>query len=139
MLMDVLFVGNEPLYMTDGAAGADLAASWGHEIEAGQQVMIDTGTSIAVPEGLVGILAPRSSLCNKGGLLLVNSFGVLDSDYRGTIKFCYKNTGKKSVTINKGERIGQVLIMPLAKASYKKVDALEDTARGDGGFGSTNK
>jgi dUTP pyrophosphatase len=139
VLMNVLFVGNEPLYMTDGAAGADLAASWGHEIPAGGQVMIDTGTSIAVPEGFVGLLAPRSSLCNKGGLMLVNSLGVLDSDYTGSIKFCYKNTGWKSVFIDKGERIGQVLIMPLVKASFKKVDSLEATGRGSGGFGSTNK
>jgi dUTP pyrophosphatase len=135
--MDVLFVGNEPLYMTDGAAGADLAASWGYEIEAGQQVMIDTGTSVAIPEGLVGLLTPRSSLCNKSGLLLVNSIGVLDPDYTGTIKFCYKNTGKKSITIAKGERIGQLVITPAMRAVFNKVDALGKTARGAGGFGST--
>lgn len=136
--MKVQFTGNKPKYMSDGAAGADLAAAWGYDIEVGQQVMIDTGTAVSVPGGFVGLLTPRSSLCNKEGLQLVNSIGILDPDYTGTIKFVYKNTGKKkTVTIAKGERIGQLVITPVVVAEFEEVSELADTARGGKGFGST--
>jgi dUTP pyrophosphatase len=137
--MQVQFTGNQPKYMSEGAAGADLAAQWGCEIEVGQSVMIDTGTSVAIPHGFVGLLVPRSSLCNKGGLTLINSVGVLDSDYRGSIKFVYKNNGKKVVIIKTGERIGQLVITPVVRAEFHGVGKLDDTVRGSGGFGSTGE
>ena len=137
--MDIEFTGTQPKYMTEGAGGADLEAAWGYEIESGKQVMVDTGTAIAIPTNFVGLLLPRSSLCNKIGLTLVNSVGVIDSDYRGVIKFCYKNTGRHKVTIKKGERIGQLVITPVAVANFIGVTKLKGTERGGSGFGSTGQ
>lgn len=128
-----------PQYMTKGAAGADLRAAFGYEIDPGQQVMIKTGTKVALKVGTAGLLLPRSSLCNKKGLQLVNSVGLLDEDYRGEIMFCYKNTGDKPIMINRHERIGQLVVIPYIKVEFIEVDSLDDTERGDGGFGSTNK
>jgi dUTP pyrophosphatase len=125
--------------MTKGAAGADLAAQYGYEVEPGQQVMIDTGTKLQLQSGTFGMLVPRSSLCNKQGLSLVNSVGILDEDFTGTIKFCYKNTGDEKVFIGSGERIGQVVIVPYVNADFIVVDTLDNTKRGEGGYGSTGK
>lgn len=136
-MSEISFVGNMPRYMTTGAAGADLESNYSYGVIPGNQVMVDTGTAVSIPEGFFGMVVPRSSLCNKGGLRLVNSVGIIDSDYRGNIMFCYKNTGKEPVLIEKGERIGQLVIVPFVKAEFKQVDALEDTERGSGGFGST--
>jgi dUTP pyrophosphatase len=136
---EVKCVGTLPQYMTDGAAGADLSAAWGYEVEPGEQVMVDTGTSLQLNSGTVGLLVPRSSLCNKAGLTLVNSVGVLDEDYTGNIKLCYKNNGDKPVVINRGERIGQVVVVPYIKPIFVSVEVLDSTDRGDNGFGSTNK
>lgn len=127
--------------MTNGAAGADLVADLGSaafvEIMPNHSYMFNTGTAIQLPEGMAGLLIPRSSLCNKKGLKLVNSVGLLDEDYTGNIKFCYENTGPLPVIIEHGERIGQILVVPYIKANFQKVDKLEETERGNGGFGST--
>lgn len=138
--MDVKFKGNTPpRYMSEGAAGADLAAKVGYAILPGVQVMIDTGVAIQLPENTAGLLVPRSSLCNKQGLQFVNYVGILDEDFTGTIKFCYNNTSNDVVTILAGERIGQVVVVPYIKANFIQVDKLETTVRGDGGYGSTGK
>lgn len=137
--MEVPVKGLLPQYMTEGAAGADLASSWGHDIYPDQKVKIDTGTALKLPEGHVGFLVPRSSLCNKHGLVLCNSVGVLDEDYTGTVKFVYKNTGNEVIHIARGERIGQVVVVPYVKAEFVEVDELESTERGSGGYGSTGK
>lgn len=133
------YTGTQPQHMSFGAAGGDLESSNYYEIKPNQQVMIDTGTAVQIPEGYFGMAVPRSSLCNKKGLHMTNSFGVIDSDYTGTIKFVYKNTSDVTVVIEEGERIGQLIITPFVKAVYTKVDKLEDTKRGTGGFGSTGK
>ena len=135
--MEVPFVGNSPQYMSEEAAGADLRAEFGHEIEPGQQVLIRTDTRVALQEGTCGLLMPRSSLCNKKGLLLVNSVGLLDSDYRGELMFCYRNVSDHVVQVQAGERIGQLAIFPVLRATFTKVDDLSGTERGTGGFGST--
>lgn len=138
-MSEINFVGTEPKYMSAGAAGADLESKWVGDIKPGEQVMVPTGTMMSIPEGYFGMLAPRSSLCNKGGLRLVNSVGIIDSDYRGEIMFCYKNDGEGTVHIKYGERIGQVIIMPFVKATFTSVESLDETVRGEGGFGHTGE
>jgi dUTP pyrophosphatase len=133
------YTGTQPQYMSQGAAGADLESEEFYTIHPNEQVMIDTGTSVQIPEGYFGMAAPRSSLCNKKGLQLVNSLGIIDSDFIGSIKLVYKNNSAETVYIEEGERIGQLIILPFVKAVYTKVDKLEDTLRGEGGFGSTGK
>lgn len=135
--MQINYKGEQPQYMSQGAAGADLSSKQDYTILPSRKMMIDTGTAVAIPEGYFGMVCPRSSLCNKGGLRLVNSLGVIDSDYRGTIRLVYENVSDKFVEISFGERIGQLIILPFVKAEFIQVDDLEDTERGDGGFGST--
>lgn len=137
--MKIEFVGTQPQYMSAGAAGADLSSSEVYFISAGKSEMIETNTAVAIPEGYFGMCCPRSSICNKKGLTLVNSVGVIDSDYTGTIKFVYKNNSDSMVIIEKGERIGQLLILPFVKANFIEVNQLGETERGTGGFGSTGK
>lgn len=135
--MKIKYVGNKPQYMSLGAAGADLMAKTDVVIEPQEQVMIDTGSYLSIPEGHFGLVCPRSSLCNKKGLHMVNSVGIIDSDYRGSIRLVYKNTSEDVINIGEGDRIGQIIIQPFVKASFVEVDSLEDTIRGEGGFGST--
>lgn len=136
--MEVEYTGTAPRYMSDGAAGADLPAKGNYTILVGEQIMIDTGVRVSIPEGYYGLLCPRSSLCNKKGLSLVNSVGVIDSDFRGSIRMVYKNTGEHTVIINDKDRIGQIIISPYVKATFVEVEALEDTVRGCGMYGSTD-
>ncbi len=137
--MELNYKGNTPQYMSLGAAGADMESKQEYTIDTGCQVMVDTGTAVQIPENFFGMCCPRSSLCNKKGLHMVNSVGIIDSDYRGTVRFVYKNTSDEPVYIEKGERIGQIIILPFVKASLVKVEDLDDTVRGTGGFGSTGK
>ncbi len=137
--MKIDYTGTQPQYMSQGAAGADLAAKHDYTILPSEQVMIDTGTSVAIPEGYFGMCCPRSSLCNKNGLQMSNSVGIIDEDYRGSIRCVYRNISDKPVLISKGERIGQLLILPYVKVEFTEVDTLCETERGEGGFGSTGK
>jgi dUTP pyrophosphatase len=137
--LNINFTGTEPQYMSLGAAGADLEAAQNYTIVPGEQVMIDTGTALQLPEGHFAMYCPRSSLCNKKGLRMVNSIGVGDMDYIGTIRFVYHNVSDTTVKVDKGERIGQVVILPYVQTNFTKVDKLESTERGEGGFGSTGK
>lgn len=125
--------------MSDGAAGADLIADQEYIIKPNEQAMVDTGTAVAISKGSFGMLLPRSSLCNKKGLMMSNSMGVIDSDYRGTMKCCYRNIGDEEVVIKKGERICQLIMMNHRLAKYIETDELSDTERGTGGFGSTGE
>lgn len=129
-----------PSKATDGSAGFDLVAAT-EQIKAeltGPTVEYDTGLALEIPEGYVGIVTPRSSITTKTTLMLGNGVGVIDSDYRGTIKFQYRNinnmTGKKYKV---GDRIGQILIMPVPSVKFNEVDELSTTKRGEGGFGSS--
>lgn len=129
----------QPEYKSEGAAGVDFAALEATTIKPGETVLIRTGIAIAIPTGYVGIMAPRSSLALKQNLSMPNSIGIIDSDYRGEIFVGLRNLGQISVTIEKHERISQMLFLPYPTAKMLAVDSLDETSRGAGGFGSTGK
>ena len=125
-----------------GAAGFDLVAAaeqFRPELT-GPIFEYDTGLAFEIPEGHVGLVFPRSSVTTKTTLLLGNGVGVIDSDYRGTIKFQYRNMpGSAGKKFSVGDRIGQIIILPIPAVKFEEASELSDTARGEGGFGSTGK
>ncbi len=131
-----------PEYATDGSAAVDLrsAADTDITIEPGKRALIPTGIAIA-PEtsGVVAILAARSGLSVKHGITTTNGIGVIDSDYRGEICASLINVSDVPYTIAPGERIAQLMFMPVLQANFILADELNDTSRGTGGFGSTGK
>lgn len=127
-----------PSYSKHGDAGLDLAASVIYEVNS-KQIVYGTGIAIEIPEGYVGLIFPRSSICNKD-LSLSNSVGVIDSGYRGEIKFVFNRLdGDSSIDYRVGDRIGQLIIIPYPNIELVEVNELSSTNRGDGGFGSTGK
>ncbi len=130
-----------PTYGSAGSAGGDLYSAEENDINVapGQTVFIGTGLAVEIPEGLVGLVYARSGLACKKGLAPANKVGVIDSDYRGEIKVALYNHGKEAQTVAKGERIAQLVIAPFVFAEYEEADDLSDTARGEGGFGSTGR
>jgi len=127
-----------PKYSKPGDAGLDLTAV-SIVSDTTTQVIYDTGLAIEIPEEHVGLIFPRSSICNYD-LELSNSVGVVDSGYRGTIRFVFnKINGDFSVKYNVGDRIGQLLILPYPEIELVEVDELNDSIRGHKGFGSTGK
>ena len=128
-----------PAYATPGASGCDLRAAVGAPltIAPGDRVLVPTGIVIAVPEGYEGQVRMRSGLALKKGLILPNAPGTIDSDYRGEIRVIVANIGKEPVAVERGERIAQLVIAPVARAVLTKAEALPGTRRGGGGFGST--
>ncbi len=128
-----------PEYSSDGAAGLDLRCTWSN---AGNPMYVEYGTDISVeiPKGYVGLLFPRSSV-SKTPHMLANSVGVIDSDYRGEIMFRYKNVVMEQdhVEYGYGEKVGQLVILPLPLVALEEVSDLDTTGRGDGGFGSTGR
>lgn len=125
-----------PKYAKDGDAGLDLTATSRRQDGAG---FIEYGTSLAVeiPYGYVGLIFPRSSI-SKVNMSLTNSVGVVDSGYRGEIKFRFKPAGVGKGLYDVGERVGQLVVLPYPNIELEEVTELSETARGDGGFGSTN-
>lgn len=125
-----------PKYALDGDAGLDLT-NIGYIIE-DTMITYSTGLAIEIPKGYVGLIFPRSSICKKD-LMLTNSVGVVDENFRGEIKFKFKSTinGVSSNIYNYGDRIGQLIIMPYPKIEFKEVEKLSDSNRGTGSFGST--
>jgi len=101
--------------------------------------MIPTGLSVAIPQGYEIQVRPRSGLAAKHGLTCLNTPGTIDSDYRGEIKVILINLGQSAFTINRGERIAQLVLAPVTQLAWEEVDALDETERGEGGFGSTGK
>ncbi len=130
-----------PTYGSAGSAGGDLYSAEENDITVapGQTAFIGTGLAVEIPQGLVGLVYARSGLACKKGLAPANKVGVIDSDYRGEIKVALYNHGKESQTVAKGERIAQLVIAPFVFAEYEETDDLSDTARGEGGFGSTGR
>ena len=130
-----------PLRATAGAAGADLFALLDEPLmlRLGDRALVPTGIAAAISEGLVGLVFARSGLAIKHGLALSNGVGVIDSDYRGEIKVGLINQGAEPYTIQPFERIAQLVLVPAAALPIVEVDALDDTARGSGGFGSSGK
>jgi len=128
-----------PTYGTEFAAGADLYACLEEKvtIEPGQTCLIKTGLSMEIPVGYAGLIYARSGLSTKKGLAPANKVGVIDSDYRGEIMVALYNQSNETREVEPGERIAQIVITPFLKAIYNQVNELNDTDRGDGGFGST--
>src|SRR6056297_2108120 len=132
-----------PAYETAGAAGADLRANFAEHARAGvtlapgERALVPTGLRIAVPEGYEVQLRPRSGLALKHGITLPNSPGTIDSDYRGPMGVIVMNAGTERFEIVHGARIAQMVVAPVVRARLKVVEALDETARGTGGFGST--
>ena len=131
-----------PEYATDGSAGMDLRAclDGALEIHAGETHLIPTGIAIHIAEpGLAAVLLPRSGLGHKHGIVLGNLTGLIDSDYQGQLFVSCSNRGKISFTVQPGERIAQMVIIPVVRAQFDIVDEFDDSARGEGGFGHTGR
>ncbi|MBR3660554.1 MAG: dUTP diphosphatase [Bacilli bacterium] len=129
-----------PTYGTIDSAGADLYAILDNEIEIqpGETVVINTGLAMAIPRGYVGLIYARSSLGTKRGLAPANKVGVIDADYRGEVKVVLFNQSKTIQTISPNERIAQIVITPFIQVNFEETEELDETERGEGGFGSTN-
>jgi len=125
----------------DGSAGADLCAALDTPLtlKPGETAVIGLGFTAAVPKGYVGLVFARSGMATKRGIAPANKVGVVDSDYRGEWKVPLHNHGSEPQTIQNGERIAQVVIVPYLTPEFAEADTLDDTARGTGGFGSTGK
>ena len=132
-----------PAYETIGSAGMDVRAAVSQEdpilLQAGERAMIPTGLSVAIPQGYEIQVRPRSGLAAKHGLTCLNTPGTIDSDYRGEIKVILINLGQDAFTIQRGERIAQLVLAPVTQLAWMEVDALDETDRGAGGFGPTGR
>lgn len=130
-----------PTYGSQEAAGADLYACMDEQviIEPGESSWIDSGIAVELPRGYVGLIFARSSMGAKRGLAPANKVGVIDSDYRGELRVVLHNHSKISQLVQPGERIAQLVIVPIITPGFEVVDDLSDTVRADKGFGSTGK
>jgi len=130
-----------PEYQTADSAGMDLRAAISVPITMlpGDRHMVETGLSVALPSGYEGQVRPRSGLAFKHGISIVNAPGTIDADYRGEISVLLINLGREPYTIERGERIAQIVVTPVAQAALIEVDELPDSARGGGGYGSTGR
>lgn len=135
--------GNEdlglPVYATERAAGLDLKAALAEPLtlKSGERGVVPTGLKMEIPLGFEGCVRPRSGLAMKQGLTLTNAPGTIDSDYRGEVKVLVINLGQEPVTLKRGDRIAQLLISPVAHAQVVQVQKVDETLRGEGGFGHT--
>ncbi|MEM6596423.1 MAG: dUTP diphosphatase [Pseudomonadota bacterium] len=132
-----------PAYETKGAAGADLRSNFEDrgavELAPGARAMIPTGLRLAIPEGFEAQIRPRSGLALKHGISLPNTPGTIDSDYRGPLGVILINHGAETFRVAHGDRIAQLIVAPVVQARFELADSLDDTARGEGGFGSTGR
>jgi dUTP pyrophosphatase len=127
-----------PIVAHPGDAGADLTSTEAASIPPGHRATIATGVSIALPDGFVAFVVPRSGLSAKHGITVLNSPGTVDAGYRGEIKVTLLNTAAtSSFEISPGDRIAQLIVMPFVRARFISVDELPESERGEGGFGST--
>ena len=128
-----------PAYETNQAAGMDLraAVTESRVVSPGERAMVPTGIRIALPPGTEAQIRPRSGLAIKHGISMINSPGTIDADYRGEINVLLINHGQNAFTINRGDRIAQMVIAPVYQADWNVVDTLDATERGEGGFGHT--
>lgn len=126
-----------PEYATDQAAGLDIRANVEAILKPMERSVVKTGLRIALPEGFEAQIRPRSGLASKHGVTVLNSPGTIDSDYRGELAVILINLGADDFVIQKGDRIAQMVIAPVCRAKIKVVDVLNETSRGEGGFGST--
>lgn len=132
-----------PTYATDGAAGLDLRAALGEGVPLvlapGARALVPTGFALGLPEGHEAQVRPRSGLAARQGLTCLNSPGTIDCDYRGEVQVLLINHGAEPASIRRGERIAQLVVAPVERAVFEETDALDETTRGHGGFGSTGR
>ena len=130
-----------PKYKTQGSSGLDLMAFIEKSIKLNpkESVLVPTGISVAIAEDLEIQIRPRSGLAAKSNISVLNTPGTIDSDYRGEIKVILFNHGSSDFTINNGDRIAQMILVPVHKMDLEEVENLPETLRGEGGFGSTGK
>ena len=128
-----------PAYETAGAAGLDLRAALDAPlvVPPGERVRVPTGLQMEIPLGFEGQVRARSGLAWRNGLAVINAPGTIDADYRGEVQVLLVNLGTEPFTIERGERVAQLVIAPVVQAEIAVVEALPETARGSGGFGST--
>ncbi|WP_420381366.1 dUTP diphosphatase [Novosphingobium sp.] len=128
-----------PDYATHGAAGMDVVAAEDAAIAPGMRHAVATGLALAIPPGFEIQVRPRSGLALKHGITVPNTPGTIDSDYRGELKVILINLGDTTFVVQRGDRIAQLVLAPVTRASWLEVDELDDTVRGIGGFGSTGQ
>ena len=128
-----------PCYQTEGSSGADIRAllTFPVTLGAGQRMLIPTGLRVEIPVGFEAQVRPRSGLALKHGVTVLNSPGTIDSDYRGEIKVLLANLSDEPFTVNSGDRIAQLVVCPVVRSRFVRVDTLDETSRGADGFGST--
>jgi len=131
-----------PYRATESSAGADLFAQLTIDngqltIDCGKRILVPTGIAVEIPPGFGGFVFPRSSISTKHGISLANCVGVIDADYRGEVKVALINHGSEPYTVTNGDRIAQLVILPVESAVFAEKSTLSDTERGSGGFGST--
>ncbi|GGC08599.1 deoxyuridine 5'-triphosphate nucleotidohydrolase [Novosphingobium endophyticum] len=126
-----------PAYATEGAAGMDVVSAEDVTIAPGARHAVATGLAVAIPHGFEIQVRPRSGLALKHGITVANAPGTIDSDYRGEVKVILINHGAEAFAILRGDRVAQLVLAPVTRASWLKVEELDETVRGEGGFGST--
>lgn len=131
--------GSVPAYSREDDAAVDLRASESCYIKAGAVRLVDTGVRVAIPNGYVGLVCPRSGMACKHEVTVINSPGVIDPNYRGSIKVGLVNHNSVGFDIREGDRIAQLLIVPVPRVAFEQVDELDDTERGADGFGSSGR
>jgi dUTP pyrophosphatase len=137
--VEVLFLGDDaPVYAHPGDAGADLTAAEALELGPGERATVRTGVSIALSDGYVGFVVPRSGLAARHGITIVNSPGTVDAGYRGEIRVTILNTDRSEpYSVAVGDRIAQLVVMPVSRVRFVPVGSLPGSHRGEAGFGST--
>ena len=129
-----------PRYQHEGDAGLDLPSRIDYRLEPGERARIPTGIAVAIPRGYAGFVVVRSGLAARHGIVCVNAPGLIDAGYRGEINVILLNTDRREpFVIRRGERIAQLVLQKVIEATVVTVDELEETARGEGGFGSTGR
>jgi dUTP pyrophosphatase len=130
-----------PAYMTEQSSGMDLCAFLEREVtlQPGERRLIPTGISVAIPEGFEGQIRPRSGLAIRHGIGLINAPGTIDADYRGEIGILLINHGEEPFAVRNGDRIAQMIISRVTRATWEEVDVLPSTTRQEGGFGHTGR
>ncbi|MET4806710.1 dUTP diphosphatase [Limibacillus sp. MBR-115] len=128
-----------PAYATSDSAGLDLMAATDEPLtlQPGERRLIPTGLAMALPTGFEAQVRPRSGLALKQGITVLNSPGTIDADYRGEVGVILINLGQEAFTVERGQRIAQMVVAPVTQLAWQEVRNLEDSARGSGGFGST--
>lgn len=137
--VEVLFRGETvPEYAHPGDAGADLSAAEAVDLRPGERATVGTGISIALPDGYVGFVVPRSGLASRHGITIVNSPGTVDAGYRGELRVTLLNTdASEAYSVAVGDRIAQLIVMPVSRARFIPVGSLPGSDRGESGFGSS--